>query len=194
MKRLLFVSLCALTLGLAVASTAHAAADYFLKLDGIDGETASRGNEGSLSVESFSFGASQSSSWTKGGGASVGKPQPGTAMAATAEPPAGSGALRVVKQYDKSSPLLAKACATGQHIKSATLTRCQDGACKTYEFQDVLVSSYSVSNDGKGGVTEQLSLRYHEWRWRNADASSLRESPTLQSTGTTATPTKPKSK
>ena len=189
MKRLLLVSLSALVLGLAIASSANAAADYFLKLEGIDGESASAGHEGSLSVESFSFGASQSSSWTKGGGASVGR-----AMAPTADPPTGSGALSVVKQYDKASPMLFKACATGQHIKSATLTRCQDGACKTYEFQDVLVSSVSVSNDGKGGVTEQLSLRYHQWRWRNADASSLRESPTLQSTGTTTMPTKPKPK
>jgi type VI secretion system secreted protein Hcp len=159
-----------------------------LKLEGIDGESISAGHEGSLAVESFSFGASQSSSWTKGGGASVGR-----AMAPSAEPPAGSGALSVAKQYDKASPVLAKACATGQHIKSATLTRCQDGACKTYEFQDVLVSSVSISNDGKGKVGEELRFRYHQWRWQNADASSLRESPTLQSTGTTTTtPTKPK--
>ena len=59
MKRLLLVSLGALALGLAVASTANAAADYYLKLDGIDGESASTGHEGSLAVESFSFGATQ---------------------------------------------------------------------------------------------------------------------------------------
>ena len=185
MRRLLSVSLSALVLGLAIASSANAAADYYLKLEGIDGESASRGHEGSLSVDSFSFGASQSSSWTKGGGASVGR-----AMAPTAEPPTGSGALSVSKQYDKASPVLAKACATGQHIKSATLTQCQDGACKTYEFQDVLVSSVSVSNDGSGAVTEQLSLRYHKWNL----ATAKRESPTLQSTGTTTMPTKPKQK
>lgn len=188
MKRLLLISLGALALGLAIASTASAASDYFLKLDGIDGESSSAGQEGSLSVESFSFGASQMGSWTKGGGASVGR------AAAPADPATGPGALTVSKQYDKSSPKLFETCVSGKHIKSATLTRCQDGACKTYELQDVLVSSVSVSNDGKGGVTEQLSLRYHQWRWQNADASSLRESPTLQSTGTTTMPTKPKPK
>lgn len=188
MKRLLLVSLGALALGLAVASAANAASDYYLKLDGIDGESSSAGHEGSLSVDSFSFGATQMGSWTKGGGASVGR-----AAAPSAEPPAGSGALTVSKRYDKASPMLFKACATGQHIKSAQLTRCQDGACKTYELQDVLVSSVSISNDGKGGVTEQTSLRYHEWRWRNADSSSLRESPTRQSLGSES-PAPPKKK
>ena len=188
MKRLLLVSLGAIALGLAIASTANAAADYYLKLDGIDGESSSAGHEGSLAVESFSFGATQMGAMGHGGGMSSGR-----RMAAPADPGPGNGTLTVSKEYDKASPVLAKACATGQHIKSATLTRCQDGECKTYELQDVLVSSVSISNDGKGNVSEELRFRYHQWRWQNADASSLRESPTLQSTGTTTTtPTKPK--
>ena len=144
MKRLLFVALGAMALGFAIASSANAASDYFLKIDGIDGESSSAGQEGSLSVESFSFGASQMGSWTKGGGASVGR-----AAAPSAEPPAGSGALSVAKRYDKASPMLAKFCATGQHIKSATLTRCQDGACKTYEFQEI----------GRASCRERVSPR-----------------------------------
>lgn len=187
MRRLLFVSLGTLLVGLAIASSANAASDYFLKLDGIDGESSSAGHEGSLALDSFSFGASQTGSWTKGGGASVGR-----AAAPAADPPAGSGALTVSKAYDKSSPLLFKACATGQHIKSAQLTRCEDGACKVYELKNLMVSSMTVSNDGKGKVTEQSSLRYHEWRWIDASASGLRESPTRQSLGTAPTPAPPK--
>ncbi len=190
MKRFLLISLGALALGLAIASSASAASDYFLKIDGIDGESSSAGHEGALAVESYSFGASQMGSMGHGGGMSSGR-----RAAAPADPATGPGVVTFSKQYDKASPMLAKACATGQHIKSATLTHCQDGACKTYELQDVLVSSVSISNDGKGGVTEQLRFRYHQWRWQNAAASSLRESPTLQSTGaTTTTPTKPKPK
>ena len=189
MKRFLLISLGALALGLAIASSANAATDYFLKLDGIDGESSSAGHEGSLAIESYSFGASQAGSWTKGGGASVGR-----AAAPAADPPAGSGALTVSKKYDKASPQLFTACATGQHIKSAQLTRCEDGACKVYELKNIMVSSMTLSNDGKGNVTEESSLRYHEWRWLDASASGLRESPTRQSLGTAPTLAPPKPK
>jgi type VI secretion system secreted protein Hcp len=111
--------------------------------------------------------------------------------ASSAEPADGSsGALTVAKQYDKASPKLARLCASGQHIPSAQLTRCSDGACRSYELRDVVISSVAVVNDGTGKATETLSLNFTKIEFKAAPQSELRESPTLQSTGTTTAPPK----
>src|SRR5437899_2190377 len=53
--------------------TAAAAVDYFLKLDGIDGESVSVGHVGQIDISSFAFGATQTATAARGTGLGVGR-------------------------------------------------------------------------------------------------------------------------
>jgi len=177
MKRVLLASLGLLW----IAASSASAADYYLKIEGIEGEVSGGGGgAGALAIESWSFGASNPSSMSHGSGMGAGK------MAAPAADPApGAGELTLQRVYDKASPMLAKHCAAGQHFPKAVVQRCENGACRTVELENVMVSSFSVHNDGSGAASESVTLRYHQWRWLDAagssSASELRESPTRQS-------------
>jgi len=185
MKRMILGWLSALAVGFG-PMPALAAADYYLKLDGVEGEIAAPGGGSSLAVESWSFGASNPTSVGSSGMSA------GRAMATpAAEPAAGSsGAITVTKTYDKASPKLARLCASGQHIASARLMRCEDGACRSYELKDALITSITLSNPGGDRPTESLSLNFTKIEFKAAPQSELRESPTQQSTGTTSGPPK----
>ena len=50
-----------------------AAVDYFLKLDGIDGETKQKGHEKEIELESWSFGETNAGTFSAGGGGGAGK-------------------------------------------------------------------------------------------------------------------------
>ena len=58
---------------------------------------------------------------------------------------------------DKASPLLMKACATGEHIKDATITVRKAGKGQqeylVIKMTDVLVTSVSTSVSAEGGAT-----------------------------------------
>ena len=82
--------------------------DYFLKIDGVDAESADQTHKGEIALESFSWGQSQSGTAGRGGGGGAGKVQ--------------SQDFSFVKKVDKSSPVLMIACATGQHYTNAILT------------------------------------------------------------------------
>jgi type VI secretion system secreted protein Hcp len=152
--------LFALAMGCAVAAPALAAADAFLKLEGVEGEARAPDHKGEIEVLSWSFGASQTSSSPRFGAPA------GRAAAGSQEPPRGPGAVTVTKGYDAASPELMRACATGKHIKSATLTVRKAGGGQqeymTYELENVMVSSYSLSHGGSGGdrPMESLSLNF----------------------------------
>ena len=185
MRGIVIRSLCAVAFGVALSAAASAASDYYLKLDGVAGEVAASGHEGSLAVESWSFGASNPTS-VGSGGLSAGR------MAAPSPEPAssGPGAFSVTRGWDQATAKLVRQCATGQHIPHAQLTRCDDGACRSYELEDVMISSITVANNGGGAATESLSFSYAKISFDYKPQSGLRESPTLQSTGTTSAPPK----
>jgi type VI secretion system secreted protein Hcp len=133
-----------------------AAVDYFLKIDGIDGESADAKHKNEIEVESWSWGETQTGSAAHGGGGGAGK----VAMQD----------FHFVVRTSKASPQLMLACATGQHLKMAVLTGRKAGD-KQQEFlkftlTDLLVSSYQVKGetggDSGGDVvpTDQLSLNF----------------------------------
>jgi type VI secretion system secreted protein Hcp len=105
---------------------------YFLKIDGIAGESTDAKHKGEIEVESFSFGVSQSVSAAGGAGGGAGKP--------TFED------LNVVTRFGKAGPRLLQACATGEHLRSAVLTGRRDGQAQfafvTLTLSDVLVRAY----------------------------------------------------
>ena len=124
--------------------------DAFLKIDGIDGESNDKFHKGEIEISSFSWGVTQTGSIGSGGGGGAGK--------------ASFQDLHFASSISKASPLLAKNCATGEHIKEATLTVRKGGGDKGFEFMkiklnDVLVSSYQ--NGGAGDLpSDQFSLNF----------------------------------
>ena len=88
--------------------------DAFLKIDGIDGESTDKFHPGEIEISSFSWGVTQTGSIGSGGGGGAGK--------------ASFQDLHFSSSISKASPNLMIACATGEHIKEATLTVRKGGA------------------------------------------------------------------
>jgi hypothetical protein len=89
----------------------------------------------------------------------------------------GSGAGKVTfnpfsitRKIDKSSPILAKACAAGKHYTHAMLTIRKAGGTQKedleYKLTDALISSYGVSSGGDH-PTESLSLNFTKIEFKN---------------------------
>ena len=143
------------------------AVDYFLKIDGIDGESGDHKHKNEIELESWSWGETQSGSHAHGAGGGAGK----VAMQD----------FHFVMKVNKSSPKLMLACANGEHIKKATLT-CRKAGKEQQEYlkvemSDILVSSYqtggSASNDAI--PMDQISLNFSkiemEYKPQKADGT-----------------------
>ena len=127
-----------------------AAVDYFLKIDGIQGESRDDRHKDEIDIESFSWGETQSGTFAVGGGGGSGK--------------VSMQDFHFTMPVNKASPALFLACAQGDHIKNAILT-CRKAGKDQQEFMkvtmnDVLVSSFQIG--GAGGVvpTDQISLNF----------------------------------
>ena len=113
------------------------AIEYFLKIDGIPGESTDK-HAGEIAVEAFSWGAQQSGTGGIGGGGGTGKVQ--------------IQDLHVTARTSKALPPFLT-CATGTHVKSAVLTARKAGSKQpgdflTFSLSDVLVRGYQIA----GGV------------------------------------------
>jgi type VI secretion system secreted protein Hcp len=128
-----------------------AAVDYFLKIDGVDGESTDDKHKGEIDVESFSWGATQAGTHSAGGGGGTGKVQ--------------FLDFNFTKAISKASPKLLEACASGKHIKQAVFVgqtasgeRGGDQFLK-YTFSDILVSSFQEAGSADG-VMDAAALKY----------------------------------
>jgi type VI secretion system secreted protein Hcp len=143
-----------------------AAADYFLRIDGVPGESADAKHKGDIDVESWSWGESN--------------PRP------AGGPGGGAGKVSMqdfhfVMRVNTASPKLLLACATGEHFKSALLTCRKAGKGQqeflTFTFSDVLVSSFATGGSEAEDVLpmDQVSLNYAkiqvEYKEQKADGS-----------------------
>jgi len=144
-----------------------AAVDYFLKLDGIEGESTDDGHKDEIDLESWSWGESNSGTHSAGGGGGAGK----VVMQD----------FHFTMKMNKASAKLMLACATGQHIKEAKLTcRKAGGGQQEYlviKMSDLLVSSYQTGGSAHGEVvpTDQISINFakieFEYKPQKADGS-----------------------
>ena len=91
-----------------VAAPWPAMADTFLKLADIKGESTDSKHKDQIDILSFSQSFTNSIDGVVGGGGGVGKVQ--------------CGAITMMKNIDKSSPLLLKGVATGQHFKDGVIS------------------------------------------------------------------------
>jgi type VI secretion system secreted protein Hcp len=103
---------------------------------------------------------------TSGGGASSGK--------------ATFNDFNFTHHVDKASPLLLKACATGEHIKEATITARKAGKGQQefliIKMNDIIVAGVAMSGSGDGDSTaENVALRFAkvalEYKPQKADGS-----------------------
>jgi type VI secretion system secreted protein Hcp len=127
-----------------------AAFDYFLKIDGIPGESADAKHKGEIEVLSWSWGETHESAASPGGGAGAGK------VAMTD--------LHVSANLSKASPQLLLACAAGTHIKGAVLTGRKAGKAQaeflTFSLSDVLVSAYQTGGETAEAPLDSISLNF----------------------------------
>jgi type VI secretion system secreted protein Hcp len=126
------------------------AVDYFLKIDGIDGESLDAKHKGWIDVESWSWGESAPVGHP-GGGAGAGKVQ--------------MQDLNFNTRLSKASPPLLLACASGKHLKSAVLTARKAGKDQqeflTFSLSDLLVSSYQTGGaEGVEVPMDSVSLNF----------------------------------
>lgn len=131
------------------------AVDMFLKIEGVEGESQSRGHEKWIEIESFSWGATNSGGQAHGagGGGGAGK--------------VSMHDISFVHAYDKASPKLLESCCQGRHIKSAILSVRKAGSEQhdylIYKLTDLLVSSLQVGGTSNEAPAEQVSLNFSKF-------------------------------
>lgn len=128
------------------------ASDYVLKIDGIKGESTDSKHKDEIEIESFSWGCTQPGSFASGGGGGAGK--------------VAFQDIHFTSRVSVASPNLMIACASGQHIKVATLTVRKAGKDQQeyyiVKLSDNLVSSYqSGGSEGSNALpVDQFSLNF----------------------------------
>jgi type VI secretion system secreted protein Hcp len=146
------------------------AVDYFLKIEGIEGESKDARHKNEIEIESFSWGETNSGGAARGGGGGAGK--------------VSMQDLLVMTQTSKASPQLLLACASGQHFKSATLTLRKSGKDQqeflVYKLTDVRVSSYQTGGSaGSDAPNDSAALNFAriEVEYRPQGATGKPEQP-----------------
>jgi type VI secretion system secreted protein Hcp len=127
------------------------AIDYFLRIDGVSGESVDSKHKGEIDVESWSWGEATPPPPGGGGGHGAGKVQ--------------MQDLHFTTKVSKASPVLMLACASGKHFKSAILTARKAGKEQqeflTLSLSDVLVSAYQTGGAGGEIVPgDSISLNF----------------------------------
>jgi type VI secretion system secreted protein Hcp len=117
------------------------AADIFAKIGDIKGESLDSKHKDEIEVLSFSWGVANPGSVTHGGGGGAGKPT--------------FQDLSIVHHIDKATPALLKACATGTHLKEATITHRKAGKGQQ-EYLIVKLNDIIITAVSHGGTAGQL--------------------------------------
>ena len=159
-------NLAALAAAIAVAfpvGASAAAVDYFLKIDGIAGESTDDKHKGEIEIASWSWGVSSAA---QAGGARSGKP--------CVSP------MSFSKLVDKSSPALMANAVSGMVIPNAILIGRKAGDKQQeylkLELKNVLISSYQTGGSNSSLPADQFSLNFStmtvEYKQQNPDGST----------------------
>ena len=142
------------------------ASDIFAKIGDIKGESLDSKHKDEIEVLSWSWGVQQSGTMAHGGGGGEGK--------------ASFNDFNFTHHVDKASPVLMKACATGQHIKEATITVRKAGKGQQefliIKMNDVIITRVDLSGAGDDPASaEHVALQFAkvdlEYRPQKADGS-----------------------
>jgi type VI secretion system secreted protein Hcp len=127
------------------------AADIFAKIGDIKGESLDSKHKDEVEILSWSWGVTNAGPIRAGSGAGAGK--------------ATFHDFNFVHRIDKASPILMKACATGQHIKEATITVRKAGKGQQefliIKMNDVIVTGVNLSSAGDASDNaEHVALQF----------------------------------
>jgi type VI secretion system secreted protein Hcp len=139
------------------------ASDIFAKIGDIKGESLDDKHKDEIEILSWSWGVTSSGSQAGGGGA--GKTS--------------FRDLAFAHNIDKATPLLLKGCATGQHLKEATITHRKSGKGQQefliVKMNDVIITGVTHGESNEGGHVETVTLAFAkvdlEYRPQKADGS-----------------------
>ena len=135
------------------------AVDYFLKIEGIKGESHDSKHKDEIDLLSWSWGETQTGSHAFGGGGGAGK--------------VNMQDFQFTMNANLASPKLLLACANGEHIKEATMT-CRKAGKEQQEYlkikmNDLLVSSFQTGGHSGGEVpVDQISVNYTKIEYQYA--------------------------
>jgi type VI secretion system secreted protein Hcp len=127
------------------------ASDIFAKIGDIKGESLDSKHKDEVEILSWSWGLTNAGPIRAGTGAGAGK--------------ATFHDFSFTHHIDKASPVLLRACATGEHIKEATITVRKAGKGQQefliIKMNDVIITSVSPSGAGDAATTaEHVSLQF----------------------------------
>jgi len=141
------------------AASPAATANAFLRIEGIEGGATRAGHENWIEVVSFNYGvASTAGAVTAGGARTAGRAQ--------------FQDVTVTKPIDKSSPLLAVACAEGRHYPEAELVFYAPGSTSpigSVRLSDVMMTSAMTGSESSGPVMEEVRLSFGRIVWNYND-------------------------
>lgn len=125
---------------------------WFLKIDGIEGESTAASHQGEIDVLSWAWGLSVPDGGSGGGGGRARRPE--------------FREFRFTTRISKASPPLLEACATGRRIRSVELSgvRPHGGPRSSdflaYRLGDAIVTGVEHTDAEAELPTEQFSLAY----------------------------------
>ena len=127
------------------------AADIFAKLGDIKGESQDNKHKDDVEVLSWSWGVHNDA------GSSVGGSGSGSGKASFND-------FNFTHHVDKASPNLMRACATGEHIKEATITARKAGKGQQefliVKMSDVIITGVAHGDTSDGGHAENVTLTF----------------------------------
>ncbi len=133
-----------------------AAVDFFLKLEGIPGESMDDKHKNEIDVLSWNWEEDNSGSSETGGGGGSGRVK--------------MNDFKFTMKASKATPKLMLACATGEHIKSGILT-CRKAGGDQQEYLKVTMSDLLVSHFQAGSASaevephDNISLNFAKIEW-----------------------------
>jgi len=137
--------------------------DFYLKIDGIDGESTRIDHAGEIELLNWSWGVKSGNGVATGVATGPGKASPGDFVFS--------------HTYDKASPLLAKHCASGKFLKVLKLSARKSGEGQKdfllITMKDVLLTSVSPAASAGGEILEDVHCTYRdiEFAYKPADKS-----------------------
>src|SRR5260221_2649614 len=126
------------------------AVNAFIQFDKVEGESIQKGKEKWIEIEAWDWEVDAETSWTKGGGASVGKPNPGK--------------MTVERYFDTSSTVLINRICCGKAFPKTELQMMKTtgkGNPETYltiSLEGVFITKVSQNGTEEGKVVQKVEF------------------------------------
>ncbi|MCG8158522.1 type VI secretion system tube protein Hcp [Brenneria goodwinii] len=119
----------------------------YLYVEGVAGECAESQHEGWIDVFSCSWGASQNTDTTRGGGGGSGR--------------VSFRDLNIVTTIDNAMPTMLKMCSIGQHISNVKVSVCKASGGSAMEFATFVLKNALITDVNIGGSNgSQMLVTY----------------------------------